>query len=347
MIDFERHRMPQLDPLHGIAMICSRLFLKLCCRGIAMFALCGMIGSAFAQSPYPSRPVRIIVGLGPGTLDVLARMLAKSLGQDLNGNFIVENRPGAGGSIGGALVARAEKDGYTIGMFNSGVVTTAVTAIPDLSYDPLKDFTPIGTMASNPVVFGVAANSRFKTLDDMLATARREPGRVSCGLNGVGTHSDIIIDVVSLASGAPITHVPFSGGSGTIIAAVLGGQIDCYSGVAPSLYGQVRSGKMRIIASTSPLRELPEVPTFASKGYPQVSLEVFFATFGPSGLPRDVTGLLVSALRKALVAPDNIAQMEKMGLDVVYEAPPQLMERVARDLAAVIDVARKNRGAAK
>ncbi len=317
------------------------------CNALAAIASCGVMGSASAQAPYPARPVRIVVGLGPGTLDIMARMLAKTLSQDLNANFYVENRPGAGGSIGGALVARAEKDGYTLGMFNSGVVTTAVTSIPDLPYDPLRDFTPIGTMALNPVVFGVSASSRFRTLDDMLAAAKREPGKVTCGLNGVGTHSDVIIDVLSQAAGAPITHVPYSGGSGAIVTAVLSGQVDCYSGVAPSLYGNVRAGKMRILASTSPLRELPEVPTFASRGYPQVTLEVFFGTFGPAAMPREVTGVLVPALRRALYNADNVAQMEKMGLDVLYEGPQELMNRLSRDLAAVVEVARKAKGTAK
>src|SRR5690606_36169234 len=156
---------------------------------LVALVLVGMTGLAQAQA-YPSKPVRIIVVLGGGsTLDVVARMLARTLSADLSANFIVENWPGAGGTIGAAAVARAEKDGYTIGMFHSGVVTTAVPQVPDLPYDPLKDFTPIGTMATNPVVFGVASGSRFRSLNDMLAAAKKEPGSVSCGLNGVGTHS--------------------------------------------------------------------------------------------------------------------------------------------------------------
>lgn len=308
---------------------------------------CGLLGAASAQAPYPSRPVRIVIGLGPGTLDIMARILAKSMSQDLNTSFFVENRPGAGGSIGAALVARAEPDGYTLGMFNSGVVTTAVATIPDLSYSPLKDFTPIGTMALNPVVFGVAAGSRFRTLDDMVAAAKKDPGKVTCGLNGVGTHSDVIIELLSLAAGAHITHVPYSGGSGAIVTAVMSGQVDCYSGVAPSLLGNVRAGKMRILASTSPLRELPEVPTFASRGFPQVSLEVFFGTFAPAGLPREISAVLVPALRRALTNADNVVQMEKMGLDVYYEPPAQLTERLARDLAAVLEASRKAKAPGK
>src|SRR5690606_1341899 len=137
------------------------------CGVMSALVLVGMTDLAQAQA-YPSKPVRIIVGLGGGsTLDVVARMLAKTFSADLNASFIVENRPGAGGTIGAAAVARAEKDGYTIGMFNSSVVTTAAIQIADLAYDPLKDFTPIGTMATNPVVFGVAAGSRFRSLNDM------------------------------------------------------------------------------------------------------------------------------------------------------------------------------------
>lgn len=293
---------------------------------------------ASGQEKFPSKPVKIVVALGAGgTLDILARLMAKSLGEQLKATFVVENRPGAGGAIGGAYVAKADPDGYTIGMFHSAVVTSAST-LADLAYDPVKDFTPIGTMAANPLVFGVAADSPYKTIDDMVAAAKANAGKVTCGIIGAGTQSDINIELMRIASGVTITRVPYRAGSGAIITDVLGGRIDCYSGVAPSLIPQVRSGKMRILATTSPIRELPDVPTFASKGYPQVNLEVFFAAFGPPGLPKPVTDVLVPALKQALMLPENVAQIEKMGLELSYEDPQRLAEHVAKDLKTVRDL---------
>jgi tripartite-type tricarboxylate transporter receptor subunit TctC len=298
--------------------------------------------AASAQHKYPSQTIKVVVPLGPGSAtDTLARLLSESLRTDLKAEVIVENKAGAGGVIGGGYVARAKPDGYTIGVFHSSVLTTAVATSPNVTYDPHKDFTPIGNAVNNPWVLGVAANSRFKTLEDLIAAAKKEPGKYNCGIIGVGSHSHFNLELLKQASGADLSRIPYSAGTGAIITGLLGGHIDSASMVWAGLSEHVRTGKIRILAASSPLKGFPDVPTFASKGYPQASLEVGFSVVGPAGMPKEVTDALVPAIKRAIADPKNVAIMEKMGFRVLYQPPQQLAETLAKELAVVSEVARK------
>jgi tripartite-type tricarboxylate transporter receptor subunit TctC len=308
----------------------------------AALVMSTLAATASAQSKYPSRTITVVVPLGPGSAtDALARLIAESLRTDLKAEVIVENKAGAGGVIGGGFVARAKPDGYTIGVFHSSVLTTAVATSPNVTYDPQKDFTPLGNAANNPWVLGVAASSRFKTLEDLIAAAKKEPGKFNCGIIGIGSHSHFNLELLKQASGADISRIPYSTGTGAIIAGLLGGHIDSASMVWAGLSEHVRSGKIRILAASSPLRGFPDVPTFASKGYSQASLEVGNAVVAPAGMPKEVMDLLVPAVRRAIADPKTVATMEKMGFRVLYQPPQQLAESLAKELAVVSDVARK------
>jgi len=307
----------------------------------AAFALCALFGTATAQDKYPQRPVKIVVALGTGSAtDIFARMLAESLRQDLKADFIVENKAGAGGTIGATFITRAKPDGYTIGVLHSSVVTTAAVIMPNLQYDPRKDFTWIGKTVSNPVVLGVAANSRFKTLEDLVAAARKEPGKLTAGIIGVGSHSHFNLELLKIAAGADITRVPYSAGTTPAITGLLGGEIDSTSIVWAGMSEFVKAGRIRILATTSPLKGFPDIPTYASKGYPRSNLEVFLSVVGPAGLPKEVTDALVPAVERAVKDPKNLATLERMGFRVDYESPKQLAETVAKETIVVTEVAR-------
>lgn len=309
---------------------------------VAALFMSTLAATATAQGKYPSQTIKVVVPLGPGSAtDALARMIAESLRNDLKADVIVENKAGAGGVIGGGYVARAKPDGYTIGVFHSSVLTTAVATSPNVTYDPKKDFTPLGNAANNPWVLGVAANSRFKTLEDLIAAAKKEPGRYNCGLIGVGSHSHFNLELLKQASGADISRIPYSAGTGAILTGLLGGHIDSASMIWAGLSEHVRTGKIRILAASSPLKGFPEVPTFASKGYPQASLEVGNAVVGPAGMPKEVTDVLVPAIKRAIAEPKNVAMMEKLGFSVQYQPPQQLAATLAKELAVVTEVARK------
>jgi tripartite-type tricarboxylate transporter receptor subunit TctC len=309
---------------------------------LAAAAMCAIFGPATAQDKYPSRPVKIVVALGAGSAtDIFARMLAESLHQELKGDFIVENKSGAGGTIGGTFIVRAKPDGYTIGVLHSSVLTSMVAITPNLPYDPRKDFTYIGKTVSNPVVLGVSANSRYKTLDDLISAAKKDPGKVTAGIIGVGSHSHFNLELLKIASGADITRVAYSVGTTPAITGLLGGEIDSTSIVWAGMSEFVKAGRIRIIAATSPLKGVPDIPTYASLGYPRSNLEVFLSVVGPAGLPKEVTDALVPAVERAVRNPKNVAMMEKLGYRVDYENPKQLADTVAKELVVVTEVARK------
>jgi tripartite-type tricarboxylate transporter receptor subunit TctC len=198
---------------------------------LAAFAL-----AAHAQEPYPNRPVRIIVPLGPGSAtDVLARLIAESLNRNMKGTFVVENKAGAGGEIGADYVAKAKPDGYILGFFHSSVLTASAAINPKLPYNPSKDFTPLGIAASNPIVLAVPVNSPFKTLDSFVDAARKDPGKYTSGFIGVGSHSQFNLELLNIVAGVKITAIPYAGGTGPLLTGLLGGQIDSASALWAAL----------------------------------------------------------------------------------------------------------------
>ena len=307
--------------------------------GAVAFAL---FGAASAQERYPTRPIKLVVALGSGSgVDLLARMLGDYLRDDLKTEFIVENRPGAAGVLGGDFVAKSKPDGYTLGVFHASVLTTAAAINPNLPYDPSKDFTPLAFVGTNPLALVVSATSRWNKLEELLGEAKRNPGKIGCGIIGIGSHSHFNLEILRLESGAEITRVPYSAGTGAVITGILGGHIACTSLTWPAVVGQVRAGKFRALAVTSRIKEFPQIPTFAESGFPRANLEVFYAIFGPAHLPKEVVDRLVPALEKAIRDPKNEASLEKMGFSVSYEGPAKLSERIVNELAVVREVAAK------
>jgi tripartite-type tricarboxylate transporter receptor subunit TctC len=310
-----------------------------CVAGLAVLAVAGF--SASWAQPFPNKPIRIVVALGPGAgADALARFLAADpLRRELQTEVIVENKPGAGGVLGGDFVAKSKPDGYTLALFHASVVTTATVVNPNVAYDPVRDFTPIATLVTNPLAIVVNAGSKWNSLEQFIDDAKKSG--VNCGLIGVGSHTHFNIELLKLASGARINLVPYAAGTGPIITALQGGHIDCTSLVWPAVDSHVKAGKFRALGVTSRLKDFPNVPTFASKGYPQANLEVFFAVFGPANLPRDVTARLVPAFEKVMKDPSIQERLEKLGFAILYEDPKTLGERVKHELDVVKDVMKR------
>jgi tripartite-type tricarboxylate transporter receptor subunit TctC len=311
------------------------------CSALAA-ATCAAFGTASAESTYPSRPVKIVVAIGPGSAtDAFARMLAEALRNDLKGDFIVENRAGAGGTIGGSFIAKSKPDGYTIGVLHSSVVTTAPAITPGLTYDPRKDFTWLGNTVSNPIVLLVAGNSPFKTLEELVAAAKKEPEKYTTGIIGMGSHSHFNLELLKQHSGAGLTRVPYAGGTGPVITDLLGGQVTSASLIWAGLGDFVRSGRMRVLAATSPLKGFPDVPTFASKGYPEAHLEVFLSVVAPAGLPKEISDKLVPAIERAVKNPKSASVIDANGYRINYEPPATAAETVSKELDVVIPLARR------
>jgi tripartite-type tricarboxylate transporter receptor subunit TctC len=298
-------------------------------------------GASWSQEKYPNKPVRIVVPVGPGSsADLLARFLADYLRRDLQTEFVIDNKTGAGGVLAGDFVAKSKPDGYTLALFNASVVTTVTVVNSNVSYDPIKDFTPIATLVTNPLTLIVNAGSKWNTLEQLLDDARKAPGKLACGIIGVGSHTHFNLELLKIASAADINRIPYTAGTGPIISALLGGHIACASLAWAAVESLVKGGKFRGLAVTSTIKDYPQIPTFASKGFPQASLEVFFALFGPARLPQEVMDRLLPAVDRIMTRQEDLAKIEKMGFSILYEAPGQLAERLRREVAVVREVAR-------
>ena len=308
-----------------------------------LFAL-AFIGTALAQDKYPSKPIKIIIPLGPGSgNDVVTRILSESLEKELKTQISVEYKAGGGGGVVGAdFVAKSKADGYTIGTLNNSVFTISPVFTP-VPYDPLKDFSPIARLGVGSVVLVVNSNSPWKTLEEFLDYAKKNPGKATCGTTGATAAGGLDVELLNVAAGVRVTLVPYKEGSGPNIAALLGGHIDCAMQLWPVLLSHVKGGKLRPLATTSPLKEFPQVLTFAQKGLPAVNLDVWFGFYGPANLPKDAMAKLASAFEKALKVPENVAKLENIGWTVAYEGPTDVSERVKKELAVVRDIVKKAR----
>jgi tripartite-type tricarboxylate transporter receptor subunit TctC len=298
---------------------------------------------ASARAEYPERPVTIIACFpaGGGT-DVATRMINVQLGEALGKSVIIENRGGAGGSLGTAVVARAKPDGYTLlGCSSAFVVNPSLYA--HVAYDPFKDFVPLMVIGASPNVFVVPAQSKFKTMREFLNFAKANPGKLNWTSPGAGTTPQLAGELLRIRTGVDMVHIPFAG-AGPAMTAVLGGQVDMYAANYGSVSGMINGGKVRTIAVASKerWRDIPDVPTLNELGIKDAETDNFQALFAPAGTPQPVVDRLVKELTAILSRPDIKEKYLKLGLPVVAEGPAAFRARLAREVPmykAIIDKA--------
>ncbi len=269
------------------------------------------IHSAFAQN-YPNKPIKLIVPFPPGgPTDIVARPLAQMLGEGLNQSVIVENKGGAGGSVAADFVAKSAPDGYTIMVGTVGTHAINGSLYARLPYDMTKDFTPIGLVASAPVVIAVPANSNIKTLADLVKEAKAKPDTIAFGTAGNGTPGHLTGALFETAAKVKFKHIPYKG-SAPAVTDLLGGQIPLMFDPIQSVLPHIKSGKLIALAVTSKTRSplLPNVPTVAESGYPNFESTAWWAVFGPAKLPENVTNTLTNQVQKIASSP---AFKERLG----------------------------------
>jgi tripartite-type tricarboxylate transporter receptor subunit TctC len=267
-------------------------------RTLAIAAALAISTNAIAQ--YPDRPVKLVVPFpAGGPTDIVARPLAQALGTALKQPVVVENRGGAGGSIGADLVAKSPADGYTLLMGTVGTNAINGALYSKLPYDPVKDFTPIALVASSPVALVVNPLSEYRTAAEYVAAARANPGKVSFGSAGAGTPGHLTGEMFATAAQVKLQHVPYKG-SAPAITDLLGNQIPSMFDPLQSVIGHVRSGKLRALAVSGKSRSaaLPDVPTFDQAGVKGVESRAWWAVFAPAGIPADVSARLRSEVEK-------------------------------------------------
>jgi len=295
-------------------------------RAIVAMAISAMVpglGVAHAQGG-ADRIVRIVVPFGPGGgSDVLARLIQPRLSETLKSTVIIENRPGAGGTLGAGMVAKAAPDGSVLLLADASVVTIAPALYPKLTY-ATKDLTPVISLAQFPNVLVAPARLRANTLAELVAQERSRPEPLSIASSGNGTSTHLTAELLKSATHLPLTHVPYKG-SGPAISDTAGGQVDLlFTGYA-TVAQLIKAGRLKPIAVTSPKRqpELPQVPTVAESGFPGFESWIAQAVFAPAGTPRDVVQKLNAAIADALRQPDVIAKMRQQGLEPYGNSPEE------------------------
>ncbi|WP_063580234.1 Bug family tripartite tricarboxylate transporter substrate binding protein [Achromobacter ruhlandii] len=257
--------------------------------------------SAHADA-WPQRPIRLLVPYGPGgSSDVVARAVAVEMSRDLGQQVIVENKGGGQGSIATVEAARAQPDGYTLILGHVGTLAVNPTMMPNLSYDPRRDFAPIILLAKLPMVFAVGAKVPAATLPEFVALARAKPGVLNYGSAGNGSAGHLAFEMLKTAAAIDVVHVPYKG-TGAQVTDLLAGNIDAAAGGIPGLLPHAQAGKIKIVAvgSAQRLPILPDVPTVAEQGYPGFESSQWFGLLAPAGTPQEAISRLQAAAQRAL-----------------------------------------------
>ncbi|NOV24494.1 tripartite tricarboxylate transporter substrate binding protein [Cupriavidus necator] len=312
-------------------------------RLLAAFALTGMVGAPHAQEPYPSRTVTIVVPYSPGgTTDIIARLAAQYLTETMGKSFVVDNRPGASGTIATALVAKAAPDGYTL-LANEVGQTATPALYPNLKYDPIKDLAPITLIAETPVVLGVTQHVPANSLKELLAYGKLHPGALNFGSGGAGSGPHIAGELLKQVAGVPMTHVPYKG-SGAAVTDLIAGQIQLLSSAAPTIAPHVTSGKIRAFAVAGPRRvpSLPNVPTAAEAGLPAFQFSIWFGFAAPKGTPAEIINKLNGALQAMVKNPAMRDKLAAAGADPVGAGPEAFGKRIASETQRWGDLIRKS-----
>ncbi len=295
-----------------------------------------LCNAALAQQAegYPSKPVRVIVGLAPGGgTDILARLLSQKLSDNLKRSFIVENRTGAGGTVAYAQVAKSAPDGYTLLAVASGYsITPAV--YPRLAYDPIRDFTPISVVVQAPILLMTHPALPARSVRDLLALAHRPRVHLDAASAGHGTSNHLALELFNSLAGVKIAHVPYKG-TGQALIDLMAGQVQLMFGNILSSLQYVKAGRIRALAVTSAQRSaaMPELPTVMESGVPGYETTTWHGWLGPAGLPQEVVAKLNAELARAVRARDVMDKLSDDGGEPVAGSPDHFRNHLALEIA--------------
>lgn len=289
--------------------------------------------TAYAQQPYPARPIRIISPFAPGGgNDVLSRTIAQKLTENVKQQVIVENRPGANGIIGTEAAARAAPDGYTIVLIPSGHAVNA-SLRRKLPYDSIRDFTPITLVGSSPLILAVHPSVPAKSVKALAALARARPGQMTYGSAGIGSSGHLGGALFETLTGVKMVHVPYKG-MGLAITDLMAGHISLVFGTSASVMPHVRSGRLRALATTGAKRSpaLPDFPTVAEAGVPGYEAGLWYGFVGPARIPGDIVRRLNAEIVAVLKSPEVHDRLASQGVDATPSTPEEFGKLMVTDL---------------
>lgn len=296
---------------------------------------CAATPAKDAATEYPKRPLRMVVPFPPGgATDILARVVGKRLAEVWSQNVIIDNRPGAGGTLGANLVAKANADGYTLLMGTNASHAIAPSLYANLAYDALKDFAPITLVAIVPQVVVVHPALPVKNIRELIALAKQKPGTLNFSSAGQGTPGHLGMELFKMMTGTSMIHVPYQGGAPGL-AAVAGGQVQFMADNMNSALPFIQAGRVRAIGVTSAKRSgaLPEMPTIAEQGVTGFDSGSWFGMFAPAGTPAAIVAKLHAETVKTLQLPDVKQTLAQQGAEVGANTPAQFTELIRSDIA--------------
>ncbi|WP_299454307.1 tripartite tricarboxylate transporter substrate binding protein [uncultured Pigmentiphaga sp.] len=300
-----------------------------------------LVGAFFActaslaiASTYPERPIRMMIPFPPGgPNDVLGRLLATEMGNDLGKPVVIENKGGAGGTIGADMVAKSAPDGYTLILGGTASFGIAPSLYSKLPYDAEKDFDAVGMVGTSPSLLVVGARQPYRSVQELIAHAKASPGKVNFASAGVGTPTHLAAELFKSMAGVDIVHVPYRGG-GPALNDLLAGQVEMYFSGIVAAVPLVKQGALRALAITSETRseQMPDVPTMAESGLPGYAIENWFAIFAPAGTPKDVIDRLNKSLTKVVQMPAVKRKMLELNVDPRTSTPEELATYRAKEI---------------
>ena len=300
--------------------------------------------TAFTQT-YPSKPIRVIVNSTPGGLtDVIARLIGDRMGQAMRQPMVIDNRPGVFGLLGAELIARAEPDGYTIGVVFGNSITSSPYLVPKLPFDPSKAFTHVVLIMSSPNVMVTNISSPYLTLAQYVADAKAKPGQISFASGGNGTQGHMHLEMFQVAAGLQLIHVPYKGGA-PALNDILAGHVPAFFDTLPTSSKMIQDNGLRALGIVAPKRSpaIPNVPTFAELGYPEVQGMAWFAIVAPANTPREIVTKRSDEANKVLSAPDIKERIVALGGIVEGGPPSVLAEQVRNEIPFYAKLIRERR----
>jgi tripartite-type tricarboxylate transporter receptor subunit TctC len=293
--------------------------------GAIVAAACAVSGSAWAQS-FPSKPVKIVVGFAPGgPADVMARLIGQRMASILGQSVVIDNRPGAGGTIGARAVAESDADGYTLLLGNTSTLVIGPLIYKNVNYDPVKGFAPIALLGTTSNLLIVNPALPVQSVRELIALARSRPGKLNYSSAGIGTPPHLIGEMFKQRLGLDVVHVPYKGGGPSVQAVVAGETQFSFENPASSL-PLVRAGNVRALASTSAVHnsQTPDLPTMIEAGVPGFSSVSFTAVVAPAGTPAAIVGKLNATVNESIKSPEVAGTLVKLSVDARITSPEEL-----------------------
>jgi tripartite-type tricarboxylate transporter receptor subunit TctC len=300
--------------------------------------VCVLLATAMAASAqsdsFPSRPITIIVPFPPGgSSDVVTRIVAQKVADNLKINVVIDNRGGGGGAPGAIAAKQAAPDGYTLLLANNGLFAILPALTPGINFDPIKDYQPITPIVTFPSVLVVPEASPARNVKDLVALAKTKAGGLNFASQGVGSGGHILGEMLRLKSGAPFTHVPYRG-AGPAVSDLAAGNVDMLFSSYVSAIGQVQGGKLRVLGWTASKRSptLPDVPTMAEAGFPGTELEIWHGIVAPAGTPEAIVRKLNEEIVKAAKSPDVLSKVAPQAVEMSTLSPAEFAKLIATDI---------------